>query len=239
MASQKVAMVAGGAGGIGEGIVKALIANDYLVYVPTRAGDNSDRLRAYVGASPLLKTIAADLCHQDQVDALRAQIIADVGRLDAVVVSVGAYYYGHRMHRMPREDWENSIADNLATHFNLQRAFVDQLRSQNGGTYAVLVGPEAESIHPEEGVVSIMATAQKTMTRVIAQEAFDSNVRVHAITAHTTIKTRSRGANTNPDWINADDLGRYVAALIAGRVPGAQQTEHDLRNRAHVEALLK
>ncbi|MFW6289175.1 MAG: hypothetical protein ACOC2Q_05285 [Spirochaetota bacterium] len=69
---------------------------------------------------------------------------------------------------MPREDWDRSIQDNLVTHFNTQRVFVEQMRRQNHGTYISLIGPEAESIRPDAALLSIMAAAQKMMARVTA-----------------------------------------------------------------------
>jgi NAD(P)-dependent dehydrogenase (short-subunit alcohol dehydrogenase family) len=239
MAEHKVAVVAGGTGGIGEGIVAALMEAGYRVYVPTRAGDQSERLRSFVAGVGDLRTIQADLCNEDEVRSLKDQILAEEERVDAVVVSVGAYYYGHRMHRMPRDDWDRSIQDNLVTHFNLQRIFIDLLRKQDHGVYVALVGPEAESIHPDEGVMSIMAAAQKMMARVIAQEAFDSEIRVYAITAHTSVRTRSRGEAVNPDWITARELGDYVTALAEGALPAIHDTVHELSDHEHVQSLLK
>jgi NAD(P)-dependent dehydrogenase (short-subunit alcohol dehydrogenase family) len=183
--------------------------------------------------------VPADLCDEEAVTGLRDTILEEHGHIDAVVVSVGSYYYGHRMHRMPRADWDRSVQDNLVTHFNLQRTFVDQLRRQNAGTYVTLTGPEAESIHPDEGVMSIMAAAQRMMSRVVAYEAFDADIRVHTITVHTSIRTRSRGEDVNPDWISSRDLGTYVAAVLEGTLPGAHEVVHELRGREHVESILK
>lgn len=239
MSDPRVAVVAGGSGGIGEGIVAAFMSAGFRVYVPTRPGDQSERLRAYVEGMGDLRTMPADLCREEDVLALKDAIVADEGRLDAVVVSVGAYYYGHRLHRMPRTDWDQSVQDNLLTHFNMQRVFIELLRKQDHGVYVALVGPEADSVHPDEGVMSIMAAAQKMMARVSAQEAFDSAIRVYALTAHTSIQTRSRGEDVNPDWITAGDLGEYVAALASGSLPTIHDALHDLRDKEHVKSLLK
>lgn len=238
MGDDRIAMVAGGAGGIGEAIVTALLNREYRVYVPTRDGDRSSRLAEYVGEEADVVFVAADLSVASDVDDLRDEIISREGHIDAVVVSVGSYYYGHSMHLMPMEDWERVVRDNLTTHFNLQRAFVAQLRAQNAGTYVVLNGPEADTIHPDEQVMSILAAGQKMMARVIAHEAFDSLVRVYSITARTSIRTRSRAAQSNPDWIPALDLGSYVAALIRGQVPGIHETVHEIRDRAHLDSIL-
>jgi NAD(P)-dependent dehydrogenase (short-subunit alcohol dehydrogenase family) len=191
--------------------------------------DNSDEL----------VLLPCDLSDEAEVTEFRNQIVAEEGHIDSVVVSVGSFYYGYSMHRMPRADWDRTIQDNLHTHFNVQRVFIDQFRTQNSGTYVVLIGPEADSVHPDDPVVSIMVSAQKMMARVIAQEAFDSLLRVYAITAQTTIHTRSRDGQNNPDWIPARDLGTYIVELIGGHVPGIHQTDHEIRNREHLNALLK
>lgn len=238
MSDTRVAVVAGGSGGIGEGIVFALLTNDYTVYVPTREGDQSARLAEFVDHNPRLKLVPADLARFDQVESLRDRIVAAEGRIDAVIVSVGRYYYGYPMYRMPHEDWDQSIRDNLTTHFNLQRAFVSQMRSQNSGVYVSLTGPEADGIQPDEEVMSVMATAQRMMARVVAHEAFDTMVRVYAITARTGIVTRSRAGQINPDWISARDLGSYVVGLIRGQLPGIHDTVHELRDRKHLNAIL-
>ena len=190
----KTAVVAGGTGSIGEGVVKALLDDKYRVYVPVRDKDRTERLQEYVGNADGLRFIPADLCDVSAVSAMRDRILEEVPRIDAVVVSVGAGYFGYRLHKMPRTDWDDSIQDNLGTHFNVQHVFVDQLRQQNSGAYVTLIGPEAEHVRPDAGMVSIMAAAQKMMTRVLAEESSDSQVRVHAVSAHTTITTRNRGA---------------------------------------------
>lgn len=239
MEQKDVAVVAGGTGGIGEGIVASLLATGHRVYVPTRAGDHSNRLKDYLGNPGELRLIPADLGDEERVAALREEILSAEGKVDAVIASVGADYYGYRMHRMPREDWDRSIQDNLVTHFNTQRAFIEQMRKQNHGVYISLIGPEAESIRPDGGVLSIMAAAQKMMARVLAHEAFDSAIRVYALTAHTTIRTRTRGSEVNDTWIDARDIGNYIVGLIKGTVPGSHETLHELQDVDHVKALLK
>ncbi len=233
-----VAVVAGGTGGIGEGVVKALVEEHYIVYVPVREIDRADRLKGYVNDSERLRFIPADLCDDLAVAAMKERILEEVSRIDAVVVSVGAGYYGHSLHRMPRTDWDRSIQDNLVTHFNTQRVFVEQLRQQDGGVYVTMIGPEAEHIRPDAGMASIMAAAQKMITRVLATESADRNVRIHALTAHTTINTRTRGENTNPEWITAHELGEYVLRLIEGRVPNSSEALHDIKDLSQLRRVL-
>ena len=76
------------------------------------------------------------------------------------------------------------------------------------------------------------------MARVVAHEAFDSPIRVYSITARTAVATRSRDSQQNQDWIPARDLGSYVAALVAGIVPGIHETQHEIRDRRHLDTVL-
>lgn len=49
---QKIAVVAGGAGGVGEGIVRALLKNGATVVVPSRTKYKLDRLKEYTADIP-------------------------------------------------------------------------------------------------------------------------------------------------------------------------------------------
>lgn len=240
MDATKTAVVAGGTGGIGEGIVAALMRDRYDVYVPVRPGVHSERLESYVREieSGSLACLPADLGKIDEVESFRNTILEARGSIDLAVVSVGSYYFGYPMRNMPPEDWDRVVLDNLTTHFNMQRAFVDQLYRQKHGAYIVLTGPEADHVIQDAELMSVTAAAQKMMARALAYEVFGSPIRVHVVTSHTPVNTRSRAGNAGPDWIAAADLGSYIVALAAGRLPSAGETVHDLRNQAHVQRLI-
>jgi NAD(P)-dependent dehydrogenase (short-subunit alcohol dehydrogenase family) len=63
MTDNKTAVVAGGTGGIGEGLVQALIAGGYEAYVPVRDIDQTERLKDYLADSPHLHPVPANLAH--------------------------------------------------------------------------------------------------------------------------------------------------------------------------------
>jgi NAD(P)-dependent dehydrogenase (short-subunit alcohol dehydrogenase family) len=240
MADGKVALVAGGTGGIGEGIVRVLLENGWIVYVPIRGSDKGERLKEYTAgvAGGRLHLVSCDLAVADDVAALKTRVLQS-GPLALVVVSVGSSYYGYSLHLIPREDWERLLLENLATHFNLQREFLAHLHGQNAGAYVTLTGPEADFAHPETGLMSILAAAQKMMARVEALEASGSGVKVYSVTSRTPIATRARGEQSGPDWIHPDELGLYVHALVQGKAPGATEPLHVLETREQLRRLLK
>jgi hypothetical protein len=102
-----------------------------------------------------------------------------------------------------------------------------------------LTGPEADFAHPETGLMSILAAAQKMMARIEALEAAGTGVRVYSVTSRTAIATRARGEQSGADWITPLELGAYVLALAMGNVHGVNEPLHVLETREQLRRLLK
>lgn len=241
MSDSHNAVVAGGTGGIGEGIVRVLLEHGWSVHVPVRGSEKGDKLKAYTSdvAADRLHLVPADLSVSSEVASFREQVLRRSGTLELVVVSVGSSYYGYSLHKIPQTEWDRLLSENLATHFNLQREFMAVLHSQNRGAYVTLTGPEADFAHPETGLMSILASAQKMMARVEALEATGTNVHVYSVTSKTSIATRARGEQSGADWITPTELGAYVLALAEGKAAGSGQPLHVLDTRDQLRGLLK
>lgn len=235
----KSALVAGGTGGIGEGIVKVLLDGGWTVFVPVRGQETGERLRAYAGGGERLRIVKADLSVRAEVAALHERIRGETPSLGLVVVSVGSSYYGYSLHKIPQGEWDRLLSENLATHFHLQHEFLSHLHGQNEGTYVTLTGPEADFAHPETGLMSILAAAQKMMARVEAMEAVGTDVKVYSVTSSRPIATRALGEQSGPDWIHPEELGRYVEALALGKAPDCGEPLHVLETRDQLRGLLK
>ncbi len=240
MASSKTALVAGGTGGLGEGIVKVLLEAGWTVWVPIRTAEAGDKLRAFVDRTPgQLLLEKADLSVPADIVSLREKIRIVGVPLGLVVVSVGSSYYGYSLRKIEAAVWNKLLTENLATHFHLQQAFLSQLHDQNSGVYVTLTGPEADFAHPETGLMSILAAAQKMMARVEALETAGTAVRVYSVTSKNPIATRSRGGQNSPEWLTPEELGRYVVALAEGKAPGNNEPLHVLESREQVRNLPK
>lgn len=239
MQERRTAVVAGGTGGIGEGIVKALIDGGWVVFVPSRGPEAAERLSAHLGNSDRLKILPVDLAVAPEVSRFRRAVVDQSGSIDLVVVSVGSSYYGYSIHKIPQTDWGRLIDENLSTHFHLQHEFLSQLHDQNRGVYITLTGPEADFAHPETGLMSILAAAQKMMARVEALEAAGSAVKVYSVTSKTPIATRARGEQSGPEWIHPEELGLYVRGLAEGTVEGTKEPLHVLKSRDQLNRILK
>ena len=160
------------------------------------------------------------------------------GDSDLAVACLGGWYYGPSLHRMPEQDWHALVESHLHAHFVFAQTFLPLFYEHRSGVYMMINGSPSEMVTPDCGVLSVFAAAQAMMARVIADEAKGTGVRVHSITALNPLKTRERGEQVQPDWLSAEDLGRYVVALYEGGIKGADETQHRLATVRDLKGIL-
>ena len=152
MASRsKIALISGGAHGIGAGIARRLIANGYGVVVadidPGRRPDAED-----IGA----RFVEADVGDEAQVARLMAGITATEGRLDALVCNAGIMIRKPIAH-LTLDDWSRVLSTNLTSIFLLVRAAEQMLRAGKGAvvtiasTRAHMSEPDTEAYAASKG----------------------------------------------------------------------------------------
>jgi NAD(P)-dependent dehydrogenase (short-subunit alcohol dehydrogenase family) len=129
--SQRVALISGGAHGIGGGIARRLVADGYHVVVadidPARRADAEG-----LGA----RFVAADVGDEAQVAALMAGIAATEGTLDAMVCNAGIMVR-KPLGELTLEDWSRVLRTNLTSVFLLVRAAEAMLRAAKGAVVTI------------------------------------------------------------------------------------------------------
>lgn len=215
----KQVLVAGGAGGVGEGIVRSLLARDYRVVVPSRSAAKLERLRRDVAARGLpagnLVTFEAHIGAVEGAFEVRERIAREVGRIDALVPSLGGWWEGSLLDVTPGV-WDAVMNEMLRTHYVFAHVFLSALRAQAGGGRYVAIGGGA-AYHPIRGssLVSIAAAAQAMFTRALHRENADPHVEILELVVDGPVRTRDSEAIAAPDWITADEVGEVVAELVA------------------------
>ncbi len=143
----RVALVTGGARGIGAGIAARLAADGWRVVVADR--DPS-------GAPQGVRPVACDVADEPAVTALLADLTAREGRLDGLVCNAGINL------RKPLADltlaeWSRVLAVNLTSSFLLTRAAAPLLRAAHGAvltiasTRAHMSEPDTEAYAASKG----------------------------------------------------------------------------------------
>jgi NAD(P)-dependent dehydrogenase (short-subunit alcohol dehydrogenase family) len=211
----KAVFVGGGAGEVGEGVVRALLQAGARVGVASRSEARLVELRARIGdgLAARLTTFVGEPGTEAGAARLPVELVARLGGIDAAVASLGGWWQGGRLVDVALAQWNQILADNLTAHFATARVLLPLVTARSG-TYVLLNGAAAEQPVPSAGPISVAAAAQTMLARVLAAEACPGT-RVVSVVIATPVVTRSRPRG-RAGWLSADEIGAYVAALIAG-----------------------
>jgi NAD(P)-dependent dehydrogenase (short-subunit alcohol dehydrogenase family) len=215
----KQILVAGGAGGVGEAIVRALLAAGHRVIVPSRDAARLERLRADAARDPAgdagLITFTGEIGSHAGATEIRDRIARDYGRLDTLIPSLGGWWEGALLEVTPGV-WDVVMDEMLRTHYVFAHVFLPVLLAQpEGGRYIGIGGGAAYHPIRNSSLVSIAAAAQLMLTRALRAEIDDPAVDVLELVVDGPVRTRDSEHLAGDDWIAAAGVAAIVAELVA------------------------
>lgn len=167
MTDQPVALVTGGASGIGAAVVEALSARGYTVGCLD------------LNPGPAENTWAVDVSDADAVARAVGQLQDRLGPVSAVVTSAG-YYEMAPVSDISEEAWRRMLHVHLGGLVNVARATLPDLTATRGSLVAVAselaVGGGDEDAHYAAAKGAILG-----LVRSLAVETASSGVRVNAV----------------------------------------------------------
>jgi 3-oxoacyl-[acyl-carrier protein] reductase len=212
----KVALVLGGAGEVGEGIARALLAAGAIVAVASR---DNDKLSAIHDRLPVewdgqYVPIHGDIGTPDGAVAVRERVEFVCRRLDAVIASLGTWWHKAPTIFSNLDDWTTVLQNNLTLHYLAATTFIPMINKREGSSYVFINSAAADVPVPNSGLISISAHAQLMLMRVLASEHRHEPVRVNSLVLGTPILTRTR-PDGDPEWLTVEEVGRYVTWLVS------------------------
>ncbi len=227
----RTAMVAGGSGGIGEGVVRAFLGLGWQVVVPSRRTANLETLKQDLGSPARLTLLEGNVVDPDDATDLKNQLLEHFGRLDALVVSVGGWWQGQTLLEVDIETWETQIRRILTSHFLIARTFLPALIDSGRNPSATFIGGSAsEDPVPGAGPTCVAGAGQIMLVRALAKELADSPVRINELILGP-VATR-KTPDPDPTWISADDVGTACAALATETSTRRGEVIHMLDKKA-------
>jgi len=205
----RVALVAGGAGEVGEGVVRMLLGAGATVVVPSRSWERLEALAARLEPGLRARLEAHELAVGTPEGAaeLRRRI-EPRGRLDLVVASLGGWWRGGPLTEVSLDTWRRILDDNLTCHFVVARTFLP-LVVASGGSYVLVNGAASRIPVAGSGPVSVAASAQIMLKDVLVAETRGTAARVCTLVIDTPVRTRSR-PDGGPEWLSAEEVGELV-----------------------------
>jgi len=200
----RVAVVTGGAAGIGGGISRRLAAEGATVVVndidPELLAAAVEDITAAGGA---VVALPGDITDQAVVDELAAAALAVAGgRVDVLVNNVGDFRPNGRFLTTGPEQWQALYAVNLEHVLRCTHAIAPAMVARGSGSIVNVSTVEAFRGIPGNAVYSAFNAGVNAFTRSLAVELGRDGIRVNAIA---------------PDL--ADTLQTPAAAMLGGRDP--------------------
>ncbi len=208
----RVAVVTGGASGIGLETAARLVAEGAAVALVDFDEANAERAAAQLGAQGgRVKAYAVDVTDEGSIRAAYAAVIAEFGRLDVVVNSAGIAARG-TLDETEFEEWRRVLDVDLSSIYLSARMSVPHFRRNGGGAIVNIA-----SIAGMFGVVNVAYVAAKggviALTRQLANELAADNIRVNAISPGfvvTALNMELRAQGAEERWAGRIPLGRYA-----------------------------
>ena len=205
----KVALVTGGASGIGRATVEGLAREGAKVAftdMTSEAGETLERELRAQGSDAMF--VRSDATREDDVAALVERIVARWGRLDVGINNVGnmgkADVLGVRVHDSTLEAFDSTLEVSLKTNFLGMKYEIAQMLKQGGGVIANTTSLAGVRITPYSSPGYVAAKAGVVhLTRYAAVLYAKDNIRVNVIAPGLTETPAVIGAFPTADARNA------------------------------------
>jgi NAD(P)-dependent dehydrogenase (short-subunit alcohol dehydrogenase family) len=185
----KVAVVTGGAVGIGAGIALAMAAHGARVVIgdvdEDGARQTAEQAEAESGKPALARV--ADVRDRADVTALADAALAyGDGRVDVLVNNVGEFRPNGLFVETDEEDWEHLYGLNLKHIFRCTRTFLPTMIEQGSGSIVNVSSVEGFRGIPNNAVYSAFKAGAVNFTRSLAAELGVHGIRVNGIAPDLT-----------------------------------------------------
>jgi acetoacetyl-CoA reductase len=180
--TQKIALVTGGMGGIGEAICTRLADAGYkvaLTYSPHRTGA-ADWLAEQKRHGYAFSAFECDVAEFDSCQKLVAQLQAEVGPIDILVNNAGITR-DTTFRKMGRTDWDAVINTNLNSVFNVTKCVIDGMVDRGWGRVVNISSVNGQKGAFGQANYSAAKAGMHGFTKALAQEVARKGVTINTV----------------------------------------------------------
>jgi 3-oxoacyl-[acyl-carrier protein] reductase len=178
--NERIAVVTGGAQGIGRAVVERFLACGARIAIWDRDVAMATSTAAALGAS--VKAVACDVTDPASVAAARDATLAAFGRIDILVNNAGIAGPNAPTWEYPVEAFRQIMAVNGEGPFNCMKAVAPGMIAQNWGRIVNIASVAGKEGNPNACAYSASKAALIALTKSIGKELAGYDISVNAIT---------------------------------------------------------
>jgi len=203
----RVAIVTGGAAGVGEAIVRKLAAEGVAVAIADRDIESARKLEAELAASQRHAiAIHADMNDGASLDAMLAQSIARFGQVDYLVNNAGMLGPIKPVWECTDEEVDRVYGLNVRAVFACTRTVVRHMIERRSGAIVTLASVAGKDGPKNLSIYASSKAAVIGFTKSWAKELAPHGVRVNCVSPSLVEATGMK--SEMPSWFTEDSIGR-------------------------------
>ncbi|HYZ15769.1 MAG TPA: SDR family NAD(P)-dependent oxidoreductase [Candidatus Acidoferrum sp.] len=175
----RVAVVTGGASGIGLAIARRLSASGAKVSLWDRSREALEAAAPRIGDA---HTAQIDVRRYDEVERARDATLEALNRIDVLVTSAGITGPNLPTWEYPLDGWQDVIDVNLTGTFHCARAVVEPMRLAGYGRIVAIASVAGKDGNPNASAYSASKAGVIALTKSLGKELATSGITVNCVT---------------------------------------------------------
>ena len=202
----KIAVVTGGAGNIGQAVVNRLAQDGCGIIVLDMNQDAGNQVAAeFARRNMPLEFHCVRLDQETEVKSVFEKIEAGHKRIDLLVNVAGGSFYRYKFEEYTLDHWRNVLDANLTATFLCCRAVTVLMKNQRAGAIVNISSDIAYSGGENRAAYAAAKAGILGLTRTLALELAPAGVRVNAIAPGRIDTAKLRGHYTEAEWKAANE----------------------------------
>ena len=222
--SGQIVLVAGGTGALGRAVSLAFLEQGAKVVVTYRQPSELDELKRVAGANAsVLQGQAVDVTDEAALKRFVQGVVAEHGRIDIVVNTVGAFAGGAKLWEENPQLLDQMLSANLLSGYAISRAVIPQMLkqtplNQKRGVFINIASRAA--VDHAAGIASYAASkaAAVALMDSLATELKETGVRVNSVLPSIIDTPANRRAMPKADftkWPQPEEIARIILFLAS------------------------
>lgn len=197
----KIAVVTGGASGIGRAVAECLADDDYIAIILDISADNGKQVETAIQSRGQQgRFLHCDVTEESAVQTVFHQIMAEHGHIDVLVNVAGGSLHQHKIEEFPLAHWQAVIDLNLTATFLCCRAVAGPMKDQKTGAIVNISSEFGFSGAAHRSAYVAAKAGVVGFSKALALELAPYGVRVNTVAPGRIATQRIRAFYTDAEW---------------------------------------